>query len=145
MSVCSTQEIRAWEQNSVWFGVPTRLLMENAGSAVARTVFEHVKPPAEVLVFAGVGGKAGDGFVAARHLDSLGYTVKVFLVYRRENVQHPDAKENLEVLLNIGVPVVEDYNRWLDSVPEKTDVLIDALLGTGFKPPLREPYRTNLE
>lgn len=145
MSVCSTQEIRAWEQNSVWFGVPTRLLMENAGSAVARTVFEHVKPPAEVLVFAGVGGKAGDGFVAARHLDSLGYTVKVFLVYRRENVQHPDAKENLEVLLNIGVPVIEDYNRWLDKVPEKTDVLIDALLGTGFKPPLREPYRTVIE
>ena len=145
MNVCSVREIRAWEQNSVWFGVSTRLLMENAGSTVARIVHEHVKPPAEVLVFAGVGGKAGDGFVAARHLDSLGYTVKVFLVYRREYVQHLDAKENLDILFNIGVQVIEDYNRWLDKVPEETDVLIDALLGTGFKPPLREPYRTIIE
>jgi len=142
MNVCSTQEIRAWEQNSVWFGVPTRLLMENAGNAVARAVYERVKPPAEVLVFAGVGGKAGDGFVAARHLDSLGYTVKVFLVYRKENIRHSDARENLKTLLSTGIPVVEDYSRWIDKIPEETDVLIDALLGTGFKPPLREPYRT---
>jgi len=145
MNICSTQEIRAWEQNSVWFGVPTKLLMENAGNAVARIVYERVKPPAEVLVFAGVGGKAGDGFVVARHLDALGYKVKVFLVYRKENIQHPDAKENLKILLNTGVPIVEDYSRWLNEIPEETDVLIDALLGTGFKPPLREPYRTIID
>ena len=145
MNICSTQEVRAWEQNSVWLGVPTKLLMENAGSAVARTVYERIKPPAKVLIFAGVGGKAGDGFVAARHLDSFGYIVKVLLVYRKENIRHPDAKENLKTLFNIGVPVVEDYSRWIDEIPEETDVLIDALLGTGFKPPLREPYRTIID
>ncbi len=139
-ATCTTQEMRAWEINSQSLGVPTRLLMENAGAAVARVVAEQ--RPKSVSIVAGTGGKAGDGFVAARHLAAMGINVRVYLVYRRENIKHPDAVDALRALEASGVEVNEDYWRWgCSSDWLDADIIIDAMLGTGLRGEVRSPYR----
>ena len=144
-SRCTTREMRAWEVNSAALGVPTRLLMENAGASVARFVYEEYKPR-RVHIVAGTGGKAGDGFVAARHLAAYGVEVRVYLVHRRQLVHHPDAIDALRALEASGVDVHEDYWRWGEGKDWlNADVVIDALLGTGVRGEVRRPYSDVIE
>jgi len=138
-------EMRVLEQNSVAYGVSTRLLMENAGASVAREIANRVNPPAEVVVFAGKGGNAGDGFVAARHLVQYGFKVKVFLLYDKLLIRNEDAKANLKILEKME-KTVEIVKLSPDALtPLHTDVIIDAVLGVGIKAPLREPVKSAIE
>ncbi|AEM38830.1 carbohydrate kinase, YjeF related protein [Pyrolobus fumarii 1A] len=143
-AICTTREMRAWEINSAHLGVPTRLLMENAGATVARIILERFKPRT-VSVVAGVGGKAGDGLVAARHLSTAGVHVRVFLVSRPESIHHPDTLDALKAAEAAGVELHYDYMRWADSDWLDADVIVDAMLGTGVRGELRRPYREIVE
>jgi NAD(P)H-hydrate epimerase len=136
----TSRDMRALELNSEYFGVSRLLLMENAGHNVALEVASRFKGQKSVAIFCGLGGNGGDGFVAARHLSSMGSKVKVILAGRAEEILDKDALKNWQALqfLNETVPVIEVYDSTL--VPEITaDVVIDALLGTGTKGKLRPP------
>jgi len=136
----TSREIRALELNAEYFGVGRLLLMENAGHEVALEVTSRFKPSKSVLVFCGLGGNGGDGFVAARHLFSMGYKVKVILAGKAKEISDNAALENWQTLqfLKETISVEEIYDSTL--VPELTaDVVVDALLGTGTKGKLRPP------
>jgi len=135
------EDMRAIEINTVYLGIPLLVLMENAGAGVARVVEERLGGARgkRIAVVAGKGGNAGDGFVAARHLAGQGARVDVHLAYPPSEVSHPDARRNLEVLLRgEKVRVVKPFSRgWLEL--DDYHALIDALLGTGVRGPLRDP------
>jgi hydroxyethylthiazole kinase-like uncharacterized protein yjeF len=57
-------------------GYPVAQLMENAGRAVARAVHARIRP-GRTLVLCGPGNNGGDGYVAARHLEAMGWPVAV--------------------------------------------------------------------
>ena len=144
LEAVSTRDMRAYEINSEALGVPTLILMENAGANVARIVEEGLgeAPGRRVAIIAGKGGKAGDGFVAARHLAARGFDVKVYLLYPPETVKHPDAARNLAILSSaVGVELA----RWRGSLGGEFDAIIDAMLGTGVKGELRDPVRGAVE
>lgn len=124
-----TVDMRALEINSSALGVSTLLLMENAGRSVAEEILRRFGRDKKILVIAGRGGKAGDGFVAARHLKSLGYRVDVMLTSDPEAIRHEDAKHNLNVLLRSGWRLLR-YER---EIPKDYDIIIDAMLGTGVR------------
>lgn len=139
----SVEDMRAWEINSVWWGVSLLKLMENAGRAVADTIeclVGNVRGR-RVVVFAGRGGNGGDGIVAARHLASRGAIVEVHLVFDPALTTHPDTRENLGYMLKSSkIKVVTPYSRgWLE--PRDVDVAVDAILGVGVRGPLRSPVR----
>jgi ADP-dependent NAD(P)H-hydrate dehydratase / NAD(P)H-hydrate epimerase len=69
-------EMRAAEARAIERGIPETLLMERAGRALAEAVRLHVGPR-EALVLCGPGNNGGDGYVAARHLATFGYPVRV--------------------------------------------------------------------
>ncbi|MGD0159818.1 MAG: NAD(P)H-hydrate dehydratase [Candidatus Bathyarchaeia archaeon] len=136
----TSREMRALELNAEYFGVSRLVLMENAGHGVALEVASRFKPGKSVVVFCGLGGNGGDGFVAARHLSCMGFRVKVSLAGKIKDISDKAALENWHALhfLSDTIPVEEVYDSALVS-KAKADVVIDALLGTGAKGKLRPP------
>src|SRR5262245_75921 len=89
-------------------GLPSLLLMENAGRGVADIVRRALGPVADaplVVVIAGAGSNGGDGFVIARHLAGAGIRVRVLLAGNRAKVAG-DAAVMLGALERLGgVPI----------------------------------------
>jgi ADP-dependent NAD(P)H-hydrate dehydratase / NAD(P)H-hydrate epimerase len=109
-------------------GVPSLDLMERAGAGVARAV-ERIAPDGQVTVVCGVGNNGGDGLVVARLLRDAGREVMVVLAGSREKLTG-DARANLERLPGAGpVELAEAQGR---RVIADAEIIVDALLGTGF-------------
>ncbi|MFH1055267.1 MAG: NAD(P)H-hydrate dehydratase [Candidatus Altiarchaeota archaeon] len=122
---------RALDLNAAWLGVPTETLMENAGKAVAR----HCGGFRNVAVFSGLGNNGGDGLVAARYLIESGVEVTVFVL---DGKRSPLNGKNLERLPKKVVRFVKGSGEFdLDGF----DLIVDALLGVGFKGELKEPLK----
>ncbi len=120
------------------FGIPGRVLMENAGRGATQMLFDTFPDirTKKVGVIAGRGNNGGDGFVIARYLYQYGIKVTVYLLSKANNVKG-DAEANLKLLGPIGVPVIEipaqsdfDMNRLSLAHQE---IWVDAILGTGLK------------
>lgn len=115
------------------YSMPTLLLMENAGGAVAEHALNimGIKPKAAVIC--GRGNNGGDGFVCARHLLAKGKKVDVFLVCSPLDVK-AEAAVNLSILMRLGKKPV---HLGLQNIPgldlTKYDLIVDAIFGTGFK------------
>eukprot|EP00362_Geleiidae_sp_MMETSP1317_P002312 CAMPEP_0201282542 /NCGR_PEP_ID=MMETSP1317-20130820/5913_1 /ASSEMBLY_ACC=CAM_ASM_000770 /TAXON_ID=187299 /ORGANISM="Undescribed Undescribed, Strain Undescribed" /LENGTH=519 /DNA_ID=CAMNT_0047595515 /DNA_START=1783 /DNA_END=3342 /DNA_ORIENTATION=+ len=125
------------------FGIPGRVLMENAGRDAAKIL---VKNFVDILykkigVVAGSGNNGGDGFVIARYLATKGYEVTVYLLAKPEKVKG-EAKENLNLLYLLEVPVVNipDHDSFIKHKDSMTgyDIWVDAILGTGLKSDVRD-------
>ena len=71
----TVKEMIAVEMNSVYLGVSTLQLMENAGKSVADEVANRFDNKSKITVVGGLSGNGGDAYVAARHLASAGYPV----------------------------------------------------------------------
>jgi NAD(P)H-hydrate epimerase len=132
------------------YGVPSLLLMENAGRGAADALERVLGPAAgrRVAVVCGKGNNGGDGFVVARHLLGRGARVSVWLVGRAEEVRG-DARVNLDVLRRAGEAVAEvpdaDALGRLRGELHDADVVVDALLGTGARGPAAGPVAAAIE
>lgn len=121
------------------FGMPSIVLMENAGRCVAEVAAEMLKRSNgnRIAVFCGRGNNGGDGFVAARYLARQDVDVKVYLVGNASRVKN-DSQINLDILRKMEVEI----QRVESTKDIKTDVVIDAIFGIGIKGEIREPIRT---
>jgi len=140
-AVLTTSEMRALELNAEYYGISRLQLMENAGRNVAVEIASRFKPSdGKIVVFCGLGGNGGDGFVAARHLSCLGYEVEVILAGRSTDVTSREARKNLQALKSLGESV-SFYEIHDSSLLKKTkaSVVADALLGIGLKGALKPP------
>ena len=138
--------IRVIEENTQQLGIPLLVLMENAGKCVADLVNELSDKKEKVCILAGKGGNGGDAFVSARHLLSYGYDVTILELYEKEKVSHPDAIRNMQVLTSMGARII--FSPSMETIAEelgKCKIIIDGLLGTGIKPPIRSPLREAIE
>jgi ADP-dependent NAD(P)H-hydrate dehydratase / NAD(P)H-hydrate epimerase len=138
MRVLNTQQMREADRRTIdEIGIPSIVLMENAGRqsvAAMEAAFEDLAS-SHVGVLCGRGNNGGDGFVIARTLIQRGVETSVFLLGSVAEVRG-DARVNLEVLGRIGLTVVEITNaqEWELHFSEisQCDLLVDAILGTGF-------------
>jgi len=118
-------------------GLPTLLLMEHAGRAVAQVTWRLLRERGgdRVAVVCGKGNNGGDGLCAARHLANAGLGVRVYLLARDQDLQG-DAATNLRALRAAGVEVdnvVGAVDTAVRAIGHGADVLVDAIFGTGFR------------
>jgi hydroxyethylthiazole kinase-like uncharacterized protein yjeF len=139
--VISPERMRVVEENAVALGVDTRMMMEAAGSALARSVQEF--HPELVLILCGKGNNGGDGMVAARYLQ---LKAEVHVIFIDEEGTSDLAQEQLNILSSCAVhchPVRCPADvRKLGRLFTRAEMIVDALLGTGIRGTLREPYAT---
>jgi ADP-dependent NAD(P)H-hydrate dehydratase / NAD(P)H-hydrate epimerase len=142
MRVLNTQQMReADRQTTDEIGLPSIVLMENAGRqavAAMEAAFDDLAT-SKVAVLCGRGSNGGDGFVVARTLAQRGIEAMVFLLGSVGDVRG-DARINLEILGHVGLTVVEitDAQEWELHFSEisECDLIVDAVVGTGFHGPL---------
>src|SRR3984885_9273173 len=121
------------------FGISSLELMEHAGRAVARFVLRELPQCRSIVVLCGKGNNGGDGLVAARHLTDAGCAVSVFLLGDPSEV-HGDAKTMLDRLPMAPITVKEEVDLQRtgnEALFKGAQLFIDAVLGTGFHPPMR--------
>lgn len=118
-------------------GIPGVVLMENAGINAADVVTGMLEAVGgnKVAVVSGGGNNGGDGLVIARHLVNAGRTVVVYLPADPASLKG-DAKINFDICQAMGVKLmrVDDEASLAEQSPHwsSADVVVDALLGTGF-------------
>jgi NAD(P)H-hydrate epimerase len=143
MKIVSADEMRAIDRATTErFGVPSLMLMEDAGTAVADYVRTHHSSAERIVVFCGKGNNGGDGFVAARRLHEHGKKVDVILLGDADGLRG-DADVMFGRLPSEAIAARSSEELKGDRVQSllaAADLYLDAVLGTGFKPPVSGLY-----
>ncbi|HKV69226.1 MAG TPA: NAD(P)H-hydrate epimerase, partial [Gaiellales bacterium] len=122
-------EMRAADAGAIeTVGIPGAVLMERAGLAAADEIV-RAYPRTSVAVVCGGGNNGGDGFVVGRHLHAAGWDVECLLASDPAKLP-ADARRNHDVAARLQVPMREGVSR---ARLRRADVIVDALLGTGFR------------
>ena len=139
MKIVSADEMRAIDRvTSERFGVPSLTLMENAGSAVADHVLSQYGSAQRIVIFCGKGNNGGDGFVAARQLHDMGKNIRVILLADPADLRGDAAAMYRK--LPVEAVVVHSGEELSREAASPADLYVDAILGTGFKPPVKGLY-----
>jgi hydroxyethylthiazole kinase-like uncharacterized protein yjeF len=122
------------------FGVASVDLMRAASSALASFAHERFPRARRVTVLCGRGNNGGDGMMTARLLSDAGLQVTTILLGEPSGLQGDAAVAWRELVScqrgTIHVVLSGEGLPHLNSALE-TDLIVDAVLGTGFKPPMK--------
>lgn len=121
---------RAYDAYWIERGVPSLVLMENAGRGAAEVAASRLDGDARVTVLCGTGNNGGDGLVVARHLRRRGQTVRVLMLGEPAT---PDAIANARAWTATGGAL----ETWTGA-PIDAALVIDGLFGTGLSRPLQD-------
>jgi len=141
MHVLSAAEMQACDlATTVQFGVPSLELMRAASAAVAAFAQQQFPHARRVTVLCGTGNNGGDGMMAARLLSDAGLDVTTLLLGAPNKLAGDAAEAWLELSSHVHglihvVSAPEDLAYHQATL--ETDLILDALVGTGFQPPLR--------
>jgi NAD(P)H-hydrate epimerase len=122
------------------FGVPSLDLMRAASAAVADFARQQFPQARRVTVLCGRGNNGGDGMMAARLLASAGLDVTTLLLGAPDGLTG-DAAQAWRELTSPAHGLIHVIQTPEDLVPynaaREADLILDAIVGTGFKPPLK--------
>jgi NAD(P)H-hydrate epimerase len=132
--------MRILDRNSEYLGVSTTQLMENAGRSIADEITARFGTGSSVIIYGGTGRNGGDGMVVARHLSGRGFKVLYRLVGDEASISDSSVLHNWKALKAMSSTVkIETYHDSSAISESESDVVVDALLGTGVKGKLRQP------
>lgn len=143
------EEMHAWDAASIReFGIPELLLMENASREAFHVLNGMQEPKRSILIIMGSGNNGGDGAALARHLTNAGHDVLVCHTKPLDKLS-ATSREHVAMARKTGVPFISLAlaDRRLITPPEhravahNPDLVVDALLGTGFSGTLRDKER----
>jgi len=111
-------------------------LMELAGLSCAHAIAKSFPGGGNVLVCCGPGNNGGDGLVAARHLQLLGYNPSIFYPKRTDKELYNNLVNQCRMM---DIEFV-DFVPAAASLDDDYSVVVDALFGFSFRPPVRESF-----
>ncbi|NLC71074.1 MAG: NAD(P)H-hydrate dehydratase [Desulfuromonadaceae bacterium] len=151
MKLVTAEEIRLLDRHAMDdYGVPGVVLMENAGRGAALYFHDFFRSlhPGPLLVVCGKGNNGGDGYVIARHMENLGWKIRVLVLAERKAVSG-DARVNLEILLRSGMEV--DFAVDAASLAPTLEkmagmrLIIDAIFGSGLGAEVRGHFAAAID
>jgi NAD(P)H-hydrate epimerase len=140
--VVSVEQMREIERAADASGLTYAMMMENAGRSIAQHVLRRVPEITgrRVAILVGTGNNGGDGLVVGHYLAEAGAQVAAYLLKER-----PAEDPNLTRLQGhgalIAVATSDQRERVLRNLMGSADLVVDALLGTGFHLPLKGAAR----
>jgi ADP-dependent NAD(P)H-hydrate dehydratase / NAD(P)H-hydrate epimerase len=142
MHVLSAAEMKACDRvTTERFGIASIDLMRAAARAVAGFAREQFPRARRVTVLCGRGNNGGDGMMTARLLATAGLEVTILLLGTPEGFSSDVVRAWGELLASAApgtVHVVETAEQLAGHKEAlNADMLVDAVVGTGFKPPLK--------
>ncbi|MGD2058815.1 MAG: NAD(P)H-hydrate dehydratase [Anaerolineales bacterium] len=139
LKVVTTDEMRRIEKAADAGGLSYDEMMANAGYSIAEEIIDRwpTVRDASVLILVGPGNNGGDGLVVGHHMHEAGARVHVYLSHpRSEKEDHNYAR-----IKNSGIKIMlageDESGSLLRTEVNQADLIVDALLGTGIKLPLR--------
>lgn len=130
------------------YGLPGTVLMENAGRILAEEMKRSCPNAKKISVLCATGNNGGDGFVAARHLQSMGVEVRIFIVGPPKEMKS-DVQIHFQVAKNMGLTIdnVNDTGGIikLEKILPNQDGIIDALFGTGLSKNVEGVYASVID
>ena len=137
IEVLTNAQMAEADRLTIGGGTAGLTLMDNAGRAISQAVADRLSPGGSVAVLAGPGNNGGDGFVAARLLVELGYSVRVLLVGA------------LDQLKGDAAAAAKAWNGGtVTANPEglsDANIIVDALFGAGLDRPVSGLARAMIE
>ena len=134
MKILSPERMKRYDEYAVnTWGIPSAVLMENAGRSTYRLIKEeHLKGKKRLAVCCGRGNNGGDGFVIARYAARDGFETTVYLMCESGELKG-DATLNMELYRTLGGQMVavkkpDDVRQGL----KEADLVVDAIFGTGL-------------
>jgi NAD(P)H-hydrate epimerase len=122
-------QVREMDRISIQqFSIPGDELMQRAGQAAFDLLRERWPEARKIVVLAGTGNNAGDGFVVARLAIQAGMQVRVYQLGDRQKISG-DAQTN-------ALRYAALSGEWLDfsgALPADADVIVDAVFGIGLE------------
>jgi len=141
--IVSSQQIKELDSKTINdFGIPSRVLMENAGKGCADLLHNAFSGLLKqgVVVLCGFGNNGGDGFVIARWLDYYGYDVSIITVCKGNS--SPETIANRDLCKKLLIEFIdvndEDFEELSEQVLFDAGIIIDAVYGINFKGKLNE-------
>lgn len=150
--VLSRDQIREVDRRAIdHYGIPGIVLMENASRGLFKSAERMLAKAggSRVVIIAGTGNNAGDGFAVARHLHNAGYLPIVVIVGQESRIAG-DARTNLEIIKRMGLclKLLSQDQRGLAELADelqRADLVIDAIFGTGLSGQVRGFYKDVIE
>ncbi|MGD8351637.1 MAG: NAD(P)H-hydrate dehydratase [Nitrospirota bacterium] len=142
MKIVTAREMQEIDRRTIeGCGIPSAVLMERAGLAVAGRISE-MYPPGKLIVLAGAGNNGGDGIVVGRELHDSGWHVKVLLLLKEDKLS-PDCLAQYRAAKQIGVPI--DFRTTVEQSDLHAAVVVDALFGTGLSKEITGPLAETID
>jgi len=140
----SRDQVRAFDKHAIaQLGIPSVVLMENAGRGAAQTL-QSLGIRGKVVIACGKGNNSGDGLVIARHLANWGHDPLVLLFANPIELSVDCAIQwNIVQKMHLSTQIwgdqqIDEAN--LAATLDSAEWIVDALFGTGLTGPLREPF-----
>lgn len=131
-------EMSDWDKATIKeIGIRGEILMENAGREAVFALLNEYGDLAgkRILIIAGPGNNGGDGFVMGRILADIGADVTILHTAPKSKYKG-DAAYHLKIASKLGVDL-KHFRPMENVVLPESEIIIDALLGTGFDGELR--------
>ena len=115
------------------FGIPSMSLMENAGLAIAKRIIKLYPEIKHCTVACGPGNNGGDGLVIARWLVDMDVDVTIILLPHPRLSTEMEAQLKICQELDLYILDFDEDSLTVDDAFFETDLIVDALFGSGFK------------
>lgn len=148
MKVLEPRRMARYDEYAIkTWGIPSAVLMENAGRNTYRLMKERYLAGGEnIMIVCGRGNNGGDGFVIARYALNDGFKVRVCLAAGRKDLKG-DAALNMELFSSLGGEIIECAEKpgAVRNSAKDASIIVDAIFGTGLSKPVGGVEKTVID